>query len=52
VPEFISLSRTLTKLREELAGEADRTRRKTIMTEMSLMEARIAIARKGWTGSR
>ncbi|MCG7493543.1 DUF1992 domain-containing protein [Thalassobius sp. Cn5-15] len=46
VPEFVSLSRELSRLREELRETGDRTRRKDIMREMSMMEARIDIARK------
>lgn len=46
VPEFVSLSRELSRLREELRDTGDRTRRKDIMREMSMMEARIDIARK------
>lgn len=48
VPEFISLSRELRKLRDELAETGDRTRRQDLMKEMSMMEARIAIARKSY----
>ena len=46
VPEFVSLSRELKKLREDLRETGDRTRRRDIMKEMSMMEARIEIARK------
>ncbi len=46
VPEFVSLSRELTKLREELRETGDRTRRQQIMKEMSMMDARIELARK------
>lgn len=46
VPEFISLSRELAKLREELKETGDRTRRQDILKEMSMMEARIELARK------
>lgn len=49
-PEFITLSRELRRLRAELNEEGDRTRRTEIMKEMSMMDARIAMARKGWTG--
>ena len=48
VPEFVALSRALRKLREELAATGDRTRRQDILKEMSMMEARIEIARKTW----
>ncbi len=46
VPEFVSLSRELAALREELRETGDRTRRRDIMKEMSLMEARVELARK------
>ena len=46
VPEFVSLSRELQKLREELRETGDRTRRHDILKEMSMMEARIELARK------
>lgn len=48
VPEFVSLSRELKKLREELVETSDRTRRRDIMKDMSMMEARIEIARKSY----
>ncbi|MCP4820286.1 MAG: DUF1992 domain-containing protein [Shimia sp.] len=47
VPEFVSLSRELAKLREELRETGDRTKRSEIMKEMSMMDARIDLARKG-----
>lgn len=46
VPEFVSLSRELAALRAELRETGDRTRRTDIMKEMSMMEARIELARK------
>lgn len=46
VPEFVSLSRELARLREELRETGDRTRRQDIMKEMSMMEARIDLARR------
>lgn len=46
VPEFVSLSRELAKLREELRETADRSERRRLMQDMSLLEARIEIARK------
>jgi len=46
VPEFVSLSRELVKLREELRETGDRTRRQEIMKEMSMMDAKIELARK------
>lgn len=48
VPEFVTLSRELTRLREELRETGDRTRRREIMTEMSMMDAKIAISRKAY----
>ncbi|MDP7151360.1 MAG: DUF1992 domain-containing protein [Paracoccaceae bacterium] len=47
-PEFISLSRELRKLRDALREVDDRTRRREIMKEMSMMEARIDLARKAY----
>lgn len=46
VPEFVSLSRELARLRAELRDTDDRTRRVEILREMSMMDARIAIACK------
>lgn len=46
VPEFVSLSRELAKLREELRDTGDRTKRTEILKEMSMIEARIEMARK------
>jgi len=48
VPEFVSLSRELAKLREELRETGDRTRRTELMKKMSMMDARIEIARKAY----
>lgn len=48
VPEFVSLSRELARLREELRDTGDRTRRQDILKEMSMMEAKIALARKAY----
>ncbi|WP_136637245.1 DUF1992 domain-containing protein [Pseudooceanicola onchidii] len=47
-PEFVTLSRRLTALRAELVEESDRTKRREIMTEMSMMEARIEMARRAF----
>jgi len=47
-PEFVTLARELKALRSELAETGDRTRRRDILKEMSMMEARIEIARKTW----
>jgi hypothetical protein len=49
-PEFVTLARELQRLRTELAGETHAPRRTEIMKEMSMMDARIAMARKGWAG--
>ncbi|MCA0919202.1 DUF1992 domain-containing protein [Pseudooceanicola nanhaiensis] len=51
-PEFVSLSRELAKLREELRGEGDRTARHRLMKDISMMEARVDIARRAFTRSR
>lgn len=48
VPEFVSLSRELERLRQELRDADDRTRRQDILKEMSMMEAKIALARKNY----
>jgi len=50
VPEFVSLSRELERLRAELAETGDRTKRSEILKEMSTMDARIDIARKAFRG--
>ncbi|WP_372602707.1 DUF1992 domain-containing protein [Actibacterium sp.] len=49
VPEFVTLSRELERLRAELREESDRTKRREIMREMSMMDARIEIARKSYS---
>ncbi|KIC25556.1 MULTISPECIES: J-domain-containing protein [unclassified Leisingera] len=49
VPEFVSLSRELQRLRAELREAGDRSRRQEILKEMSMMDARIEIARKAYT---
>ncbi|WP_029375312.1 J-domain-containing protein [Oceanicola sp. S124] len=46
VPEFVTLSRQLAALRQELRETADRDRRQEIMKEMSMMDVRIDLARK------
>ncbi len=45
VPEVVSLSRELSALRDELNETADRTKRRDIITNMSLIEARIEMVR-------
>ena len=47
-PEFVTLSRELARLREELRQTGDRTRRREIMKEMSMMDAKIDLARKAF----
>ena len=47
-PEFVLLSRELAALREELRETGDRTRRRDIMKEMSMMDARIELSRKAY----
>lgn len=46
VPEPVAVSRELTRLREELRETGDRTRRADIVKEMSLLEARLEMARR------
>lgn len=48
MPEFVLLARELAALREELRDTGDRTRRRDIMKEMSVMEARVEMARKAY----
>lgn len=48
VPEFVSLSRELQRLRAELREAGDRSQRQQILREMSMMEARIDLARKAY----
>ncbi len=48
VPEFVSLSRELERLRIELAETGDRTKRADILKAMSMMDAKIDIARKAY----
>ena len=48
-PEFVTLSRQLRRLRAELLDTSDRTRRTEIMKDMSMMEARIDIARRAFS---
>jgi len=46
VPEVVSLSRELARLREELRDTGDRSKRRQIIADMSMMGARIEILRK------
>jgi hypothetical protein len=48
VPEFVSLSRELERLRSELADVTDRTKRADILKDMSLMDAKIDLARNAY----
>lgn len=45
-PEVVSLSRQLAELRQELRDSGDRTKRRDIIKDMSMIEARIELARK------
>lgn len=47
-PEFVSLSRELKRLRGELRETGDRSQRQTIMKDMSMMEARIELAKHAY----
>ena len=47
-PEFVNLPRELSRLRAELRDTGDRSRRQDILKEMSMMEARIELARKAY----
>ena len=47
-PEFVSLSRELAALREELRRTGDRTKKREIMKEMSMMDAKIELAKRAW----
>lgn len=49
VPEFVNLSRELQRLRAELRETGDRSRRQEILKEMSMMDARIELARKAYS---
>ena len=48
VPEFVSLSRELERLRAELRETPDRTRRADLLKEMSMMDAKIDLARRAY----
>lgn len=48
VPPFIAMARELADLREEYRETADRTRRKALMVEMSMMEVKIEISKRDW----
>ncbi|MGH1464969.1 MAG: DUF1992 domain-containing protein [Cognatishimia sp.] len=46
VPEFVLLSRELAKLRAELRATGDRSYRHKLLKEMSMLEAKIDLAKK------
>ncbi|GAB5432104.1 MAG: hypothetical protein EpisKO_14740 [Epibacterium sp.] len=46
VPEVVALSRELARLREELRETGDRSRRRQIIADLSMTEARLELARK------
>ena len=46
VPEAVSLSNALARLRAELRDTSDRTQRQTLLREMSLLETRLEIAKR------
>ena len=48
VPEFVSLSRELERLRSDLVDVTDRTKRADILKDMSLMDAKIDLARNAY----
>jgi len=46
VPEVVALSRELARLRAELNETSDRSKRRQIISDLSMTEARIELARK------
>ena len=46
VPEVVSLSRELARLREELRETGDRSKRRQIIADLSMTEARLELARR------
>lgn len=46
VPEAVSLMREMARLREDLRETADRSERRRMMTELSMLEARLDRARR------
>ncbi len=48
LPEFVILSRELARLRAELRDTGDRTRRQDILKDISMMDARLEMARKAY----
>ncbi|MEI4485875.1 DUF1992 domain-containing protein [Frigidibacter sp. MR17.14] len=51
-PEFVTLSKTLARLRESLRDETDRTKRGEILREMSMMEVRLDLAKQAFSSRR
>ncbi|MFY0618534.1 DUF1992 domain-containing protein [Shimia sp.] len=47
-PEFVSLSRDMDRLRAEFREATDRAKRRDIMKDMSMLEAKIDLARKAY----
>lgn len=47
VPEAVTLSKELARLRAELRDTGDRTARKRLLQDMSVLETRLEIARRG-----
>ncbi|MDA7424949.1 DnaJ family domain-containing protein [Thalassococcus lentus] len=47
VPEIVSISQELRRLREELMDNSDRDERRRIIRDMAVLEARIELAQKG-----
>ena len=48
VPEFVSLGRELKRLRRELEQTTNSARRRDILKNMSMMDARIDLAKKAY----
>ena len=46
MPEFVELNRELTQLREELQNTHARSKRRLLMKEMSILEAKIDFSRR------
>ncbi len=47
VPEAVALHKDIARLRETLLDTDDRTRRKSLLAEIALLETRLEMARKG-----
>lgn len=48
VPEFVGLSRELQQLRQDLREAGDRSARQEILKRISMMDARLELARKAY----